>query len=128
MRYPYTNTVSRPKDQTLKLHLPSGIRALQRIVSLITASMYGKRLQSFMVGKTPSPNVCESPSWAFPHTSGNIVIARKRQAMAEDTWNCLSLQRYRGQHETHCMGSDYQSTIRQTILGMIQDVTDQRIG
>jgi len=85
MWYPYEDIASRPVHQTSRYHLPSGPTTPQRIVSLIMAPKYGRRLQSAIVGKMPSPNVRESSSRALLYMSGNIVIARKKEARLEDS-------------------------------------------
>jgi len=84
MRHPYKDMASRSEHQRLRYHSPSGPATPQRIVSLTTAFKYGRRLQSAIVGKMPSPNVCKSSSRALLYTSGNTVIARKKEARAED--------------------------------------------
>ena len=84
MWYPYKDIASRSVHQTPKYHSPSGPTTPQRLVSLITASRYGRRPQSAIVGKMPSPNVRESSSRALLYMPGNIVIARKKEARVED--------------------------------------------
>jgi len=84
MRYPYRGVASTSVHQTPRYHSPSGPTTPQRLVSLITASKYGRRLPSAIVGRMPSPNVRESSSRALLYTSGNIVIARKKEARVED--------------------------------------------
>lgn len=84
MGHPYKDMASISEYQRLRYHSPSGPTTAQRIVSLITASRYGRRQQLSTVGKIPSPSVRESSSRAFLYTSGNTVIARKKEARTED--------------------------------------------